>query len=83
MAKFDPSTPDSTTFGGGDAQTVLYVRTVATPDKPSIIALDAPADSTGVITTYYLWVDTDGKLRVGTAIPANQNGEGTVVGTQS
>jgi hypothetical protein len=83
MAKFNPMTTDSTTFGTGDKQQVLYVQSEATPDKPSIIALDAPADSTGVIVTYYLWVDTDGKLRIGTAIPTNQNGEGTIVGSQS
>jgi hypothetical protein len=35
-------------------------------------------------TTYYLWVDSVGKLRVGTTAPTNANdATGTIVGTQT
>jgi len=53
------------------------------PEKPGILALDACADTTGYLTTYYLWVDTNGKLRIHTAVPTNQDGDGTVVGAQT
>ena len=34
----------------------------------------------GVVTTYYLWVDSTGDLRIHKAIPTNQDGDGSVVG---
>jgi len=70
------------TLGDGVHQAILHVKTIVAPDKPSILALDAVADTTGVRTTYYLWVDTSGNLRIGSSIPTNQDGEGTVVGQQ-
>ena len=71
------------TMGDGVHQALLHIKTVATPEKPSILALDAVADSTGVRTTYYLWVDSTGDLRIHTSIPTNQDGDGSVVGGQS
>jgi hypothetical protein len=32
---------------------------------------------------YYLWVDVNGDLRLGTAIPTAPDSDGTIVGTQS
>ena len=71
------------TIGDGVHQAVFHIKTIATPEKPSILALDAVADTTGVRTTYYLWVDSTGDLRIHTSIPTNQDGDGTVVGAMS
>lgn len=48
-------------------------------DKPGILALDSVADS-GVITTRYLWIDSNGAVRTHTAIPTNQDGDGILIG---
>lgn len=71
------------TLGDGVHQALLHIKTVATPEKPSILAMDAVADTTGVRTTYYLWVDSTGDLRIHTSIPTNQDSDGTVVGAMS
>lgn len=72
-----------TTLGNGAHQAVLHVKTVATAEKPSILAMDAVDPTTGVRTTYYLWVDNTGDLRIHTSIPTNDDSDGTVVGAQS
>jgi hypothetical protein len=41
--------------------------------------MDSVNDS-GVITTWYLWVDHTGKLRISNALPADQDSDGTVFG---
>lgn len=51
-------------------------------DKPAILAMDAVGAS-GAITTYYLWFDRTGDLRTANAIPTDEDGSGTIVGTQS
>ena len=81
MAKFNPVTTDSTTLGSGNKQHVLYVQSEETAEKPSIIALDASA--AGVRTTYYLWIDSTGDLRIHTALPTDEDSDGTVVGDQA
>jgi hypothetical protein len=70
-------------IGKGDKQAILLVNTEVTPEKPSIICLYATADTTGVKTPYYLWVDTNGKLRIHTAVPTNQDSDGAIVGDQA
>jgi len=70
------------TIGDGKHQAIFHIKTIPVPDKPSILALDAVADSTGVRETFYFWVDSTGDLRTGSAIPTDQNGSGVVVGTQ-
>lgn len=82
MAKFDPNTTNSTTIGTGDKQHTVYIKTETTPEKPSLLALDAVADTTGVRTTYYLWVDTDGVLHCSSTIPTNQDVDAYKVGDQ-
>lgn len=72
-----------TVVGTGDKQSQLVINTEATPDKPGLLVLYAVADTTGIKTPYYLWVDTAGKLRIHTAVPTNQDSDGTVVGAQS
>lgn len=47
--------------------------------KPGVIEIASSADGS---TTHYLWVDSDGKLRIHDAAPANFT-EGTIVGTQA
>ena len=69
--------------GNEDVQGILVVNTKPAPETPSVICLYATADTTGVKTPYYLWVDTSGKLRIHTAKPSNQDSDGTVVGAQS
>jgi len=51
-------------------------------NKPGLLRLDA-VDDNGNVTAYYLWVDSNGKLRIHNAIPTDQDSDGTVVGTQS
>lgn len=75
--------PGITTIGNKDSQTVLVIDTKKAIQSPSIICLHATADTTGVLTPYYLWVDTAGKLRIHTAIPTDENSDGTIVGAQS
>lgn len=53
-----------------------------TANKPGILALDAVSDA-GVVTTFYLWVDDTGDLRISSTFPTNQDGDGAIVGTQS
>jgi hypothetical protein len=77
------SGPGISVIGNGDNQGILVVDTKPAIQKPSIICLYATADSTGVKTPYYLWVDTAGKLRIHTALPTDENSDGTIVGAQS
>lgn len=73
-----------TRFGDGkNVQAAVHVLAKPVQDHPGLLILDAVADSTGVITPYYLWVDSDGKLRISSTLPTNQNSDGTIVGTQS
>jgi hypothetical protein len=79
----DKTAEGVTVLGKGDKQTIVVIDTEATPDKPSILCLYAVADTTGVKTPYYLWVDSTGDLRIHTAVPTNQDSDGTVVGAMS
>lgn len=61
----------------------LHVETPGLANKPACIVLDSVAD-TGVVTPYFLWVDSAGKLRILVDVPpADQDSSGTVVGTQT
>lgn len=82
MAVLDDQKIGVTTHGAGNDQCIAHIKTVDVANKPSIMALDAVSDS-NVRTTYYLWVDSDGKLRVHTGIPTDQDSDGTVVGAQA
>ena len=53
------------------------------PDYPSCLMLDGVTDTTGAVITYWLWVDSAGKLRIHTAAPTNQDSDGTIVGAQT
>ena len=91
MAQRTVTQEGETTFGTDTPgqQGALHVKSGGVANKPSVLLLDAVSDA-GVITTYGLWVDDTGDLRivaVGTstlaaAIP-NQDGSGGVVGSQS
>lgn len=50
-------------------------------NKPGMISL--LTNNAGTVQTYYLWVDTSGVLRIDTAIPTDQDNDGTVVGAQT
>jgi len=82
-----------TEFGPAGSQTTKDADGVATQggvgclakaaaDKPGLLRMDAVSDA-GAITTYYLWVDSTGDLRINSGIPTDQDSDGTVVGTQS
>ena len=75
--------PGVSVIGNGDEQAILVVNTQPTVEKPSILCLYAVDPSTGVKTPYYLWVDNTGDLRIHTALPTNDDSDGTVVGAQS
>jgi hypothetical protein len=51
-------------------------------DAPGMLALDT-INASGVLASYYLWVDSSGDLRIASAIPTNQDSSGAIVGTQS
>ena len=63
-------------------QGIVFVATNAGADKPSILALDA-VGAAGARTTYYLWVDRTGDLRISATVPTDEDANGTIVGTQS
>ena len=71
------------TLGDGTHQAILHIKTIAVANKPSILAMDMVNASTGARTTYYLWVDSTGDLRIHTSIPTTEVSDGTVVGAQS
>jgi hypothetical protein len=79
---FTVETTGATCFGSSDEQGILLLETKKVADKPSILGLYAVSD-TPERTAYYLWVDSNGKLRIHTSIPTNQDSDGTIVGTQS
>jgi hypothetical protein len=82
MAQFVTRLLGLTRFGklGQGPTNWVHVTAKTLPNSPSGIILDATADTTGAVTSYFLWVDTNGKLRIGTAIPTDQDGSGTAVG---
>ena len=69
-------------FGAEAIQGGVLIETVAAADKPSILGMYATSDA-AERTAYYLWVDSNGDLRIHTAIPTDQDSDGTVVGTQT
>jgi len=67
----------------------LYVKGVDGANKPSVLMMDSVDDS-GVVKTWGIWVDSTGDVRIievgNTALSSaitNQDGDGTIVGTQS
>ncbi len=65
----------------GDGKYVRAIRHIqAKPvaNKPGILCLDAVSD-TGVKSTYYLWVDSTGKVRILDRLPADQDGQGVII----
>jgi len=63
-----------------DKQAILAIPAQAAANKPGILCLQEVDDS-GVVGEVYIWPDSASALRYGTAIPTNQDGEGTVIGT--
>lgn len=61
---------------GKDPDTGLGVA-----NAQSVLTLDS-VDGSGNITTYYLWVDRNGKLEISSTLPLTDT-SGTIVGTQS
>lgn len=47
----------------------------------SVLTLDSVA-ANGTVTTYYLWVDRNGKLEISSTLPLTDT-SGTIVGTQT
>lgn len=82
MARAPARVAGKTNLGNRRVQGTVHVETVGTADKPGLLALDSVAD-TGVVTTYYLWVDSTGDLRILNAVPTDQDADGDVVGGQS
>jgi len=79
---FATETTGATCFGSTEEQGIVMVETNNIANKPSILGLYAVSDTPERLA-YYLWVDSTGDLRIHTAIPTNQDSDGTVVGTQS
>jgi len=66
----------------GDGLTYRAIRHIQAQPKlnmPAILCLDS-VDDTGVIATWYFWADHTGAFRKHSALPTNQDGDGTVFG---
>lgn len=59
-------------------QAVLVVPAAAAQDKPGIVVLQAVSDA-GAVSDYYVWVDSNGKLRYHTSLPTNQDADGYIL----
>jgi hypothetical protein len=68
--------------GRPNIQGIWYIQAGTSPGKGSILAMDAVAND-GTITTYYLFIGSDGKIRTASTEPTNTNTDGSVVGGQS
>ena len=74
--------------GANRVQGCLHIKSNAGANKPAFLLMDAIADD-ATITTYGIWVDSTGDVRIvdaGAAGPdtvTNQDGDGAVVGGQS
>lgn len=86
-----PAEEGETCFGSARAgiRGSLRIQANAGANKPAMLFLDSVSDL-GVVTTYALWVDSTGDLRIiaanDTAIDSvvtDQDSDGTIVGTQS
>jgi len=51
-------------------------------DKPACLVLYT-TNSSGTQAAYWLWVDSNGALRIASSEPSDQDSDGTIVGTQS
>jgi hypothetical protein len=70
----------------GTPQTRGIVGAIAqatSTNLPGLFHYQTIKNSDGTVLDFYTWVDENGKLRILNAIPANQNADGTIVGTQS
>jgi hypothetical protein len=83
MARAPAREDGKTNTGSRRVQGQLHVETHEVPDQPSLLVLDAVADTTGAVTSYYLWVDSSGDLRIDDVKPTDQDGDGAIVGGQS
>lgn len=81
MARGSEKREGQTNLGSLKAQGVAHVQSRGNANEPSILALDATDGTT--VTTYYLWVDQNGDLRIGSTFPTDEDADGTVVGTQT
>lgn len=91
MARADSTLAGITRFGGGaEAKSGVHIQAprplggsdVGVANQPGVLMLDS-VDTNGLVTTRYLWVGNDGKLRIHTSYPVTEVSDGTVVGTQS
>jgi len=78
-------------FGGGPSKAWLRVRApfntalrdgTGLSDKPSGIVLEAVSDA-GVVTTYWMWIDSNGLLHTSTSEPTNQDETTTYSGPKN
>ena len=84
MAQLNGQGRDDYTSVGADVKTgkpgIFHVKSID-PSLGGVLALDG-VDSSGNVTTVFIWVSTSGKLRIGTTLPTDTE-SGTVVGSQS
>ena len=58
---------------------ILYLKKEDTQaNRPSILVLDVVDDS-GNVNSYYLWIDSNGKIRINNSLPSDQDSDGTVI----
>jgi hypothetical protein len=82
MAVLDHMTVPANSAGVPELYRGIHHSHAVEHDTPGMIALNT-YDASGALSTYYLWVDSTGDLRIGNAIPTNQDTGGAIVGTQS
>lgn len=90
MARVDSTLNGITRFGGGaEARSGVHVQApranpssdTGVANQPGVLILDS-VDTNGVVTSRFLWVGNDGKLRIHTAYPVTELTDGVSVGSQ-
>lgn len=59
-------------------QAVIAIPAAAAQDKPGVLLLQAVSDA-GAVSDYYIWVDSNGKIRYHTSLPTDQNANGYIL----
>jgi len=84
MARDQERRNGKTSFGSRRSaiQGSVAIESGGVANQPSVLMLDA-VDALGVVTTNYLWVNRNGKLRISTVFPVLELSDGVAVGDQT
>jgi hypothetical protein len=57
---------------------IRHIQGIRKANFPGVLIMDASLDD-ATLVPYYMWIDSNGALRTHTALPTNQDGDGTVI----